>query len=159
MYLSNPGLWGPCYGYLSILICLCPCRVAARRWYAGYLCVLFSSLWVGPLSQTWLRDPVGTSRATSPLNDVTRFFKNAGRHNLDLVSFIRGRSFEEGSFLSFKPQHEASTWSEPSHAFKRSGESKEDVEKRHFCKLWWRFSFLGFEAFSHGVSSFGEDEV
>src|SRR3954467_10200738 len=81
MYLHNPGLWGPCYGYLSIRICLCPCRVAARRWYAGYLCVLFSSLWVGPLSQTWLRDPVGTSRATSPLNDVTRFFKNAGRHS------------------------------------------------------------------------------
>src|SRR3954470_13406693 len=67
MYFYNPGLWGPCYGYLSILICLCPCRVAARRWYAGYLCVLFSSLWVGPLSQTWLRDLVGTSRATSPL--------------------------------------------------------------------------------------------
>src|SRR3954469_24714660 len=80
MYLYNPGLWGPCYSYLSILICHCPCRVAARRWYAGYLCVLFSSLWVGPLSQTWLRDPVRTSRATSPLNDVTRFFKNAGRH-------------------------------------------------------------------------------
>src|SRR2546430_8551994 len=80
MYLCNPGLWGPCYGYLSILICLCPCRVAAWRWYTGYLCVLFSSLWVGPLSQTWLRDPVGTSRATSTLNDVTRFFKNAGRH-------------------------------------------------------------------------------
>ena len=78
---------------------------------------------------------------------------------LDLVSFTRGRSFEEGSFLSFKPQHEASTWSEPSHAFKRSGESKEDVEKRHLCKLWWRFSFLGFQAFSHGVSSIGEDEV
>src|SRR4051812_1364798 len=33
------------------------------------------------LSQTWLRDPVETSRATSPLNDVTRFFKNAGRHS------------------------------------------------------------------------------
>src|SRR3954469_8670495 len=45
------------------------------------LCVLFSSLWVGPLSQTWLRDPVGTSRATSPLNDVTRFFKKRGRHS------------------------------------------------------------------------------
>src|SRR3954466_5512232 len=80
MCLYNPGLWGPCHDYLSILICLCPCRVAARRWYAGYLCVLFSSLWVVPSSQTWLRDPVGTSRATSPLNDVTRFFKNAGRH-------------------------------------------------------------------------------
>src|SRR3954464_14122422 len=85
MYLYNPVLWGPCYGYLSILICLCPCRVAARRWYAGYLCVLFSSLWVGPLSQTWLRDPVGTSRATSPLNDVTRFFKNAGRHTYSCI--------------------------------------------------------------------------
>src|SRR4051812_43197732 len=89
MYLHNPGLWGPYYGYLSILICLCPCRVAARRWYAGYLCVLFSSLWVGPLSQTWLRDPVGISRATSPLNDITRFFKNAGRHRdcvwMDLI--------------------------------------------------------------------------
>src|SRR3954470_5370281 len=82
MYSYNPGLWGPCYGYLSILICLCPCRVAARRWYAGYLCVLFSSLWVGPLSQTWLRDPVGASRATSPLNDVTRFFKKCGSSQL-----------------------------------------------------------------------------
>src|SRR3954466_13415203 len=77
----TPVCGGPCCGYLSILICLCPCRVAARRWYAGYLCVLFSSLWVGPLSQTWLRDPVRTFRATSPLNDVTRFFKNAGRHS------------------------------------------------------------------------------
>src|SRR3954469_25146829 len=81
MYLYNPGLWGPCYGYLSIFICLCPCRVAARRWYAGYVSVVFSSLWVGPLSQTWTRGPVGTPRATSPLNDVTRFFKNAGLHS------------------------------------------------------------------------------
>src|SRR3954470_11798206 len=82
IYLYNPGLWGPCYGYLSIHICLCPCRVAARRWYAGCLCVLFSSLWVGPLSQMWSRDPVGTPRTTSPLNDVTRFFKKRGSSQL-----------------------------------------------------------------------------
>src|SRR4051812_8061844 len=88
MYFYNPGLWGPCYGYMSICICLCPCRVAARRWYAGYLCAIFSSLWVVPSSQTWLGDPVGASRATSPLNDVTRFFKNAGRHTNYLSVFI-----------------------------------------------------------------------
>src|SRR3954468_13998542 len=78
MYLYNPGLWGLCYGYLSILVCLCPCRVAARRWYDGCMCYLFSSLWVVPLSQTWLRDPFGASRATSPLNDVTCFLSERG---------------------------------------------------------------------------------
>src|SRR4051812_9932381 len=78
MYLYNPACGGLCYGYLSMLICLCPCRVAVRRWYAGCLCYLFSSLLVVPISQTWFRGPVRASRATSPLNDVTHFLSERG---------------------------------------------------------------------------------
>src|SRR4051812_20608603 len=55
------------------LICLCPCQVAIRRWYASLLYDLIQLLWFS-ISHAWFRDPVGDPRAKSPSNDIKRFF-------------------------------------------------------------------------------------
>src|SRR4051812_37824587 len=69
------------YGYLSFS----SVSVLAGLRQGGSMlvvCAIFSHHCGFFLSQTWLRDPVGVSRATSPSNDVTRFLSERGSSQL-----------------------------------------------------------------------------
>src|SRR2546430_14358138 len=86
-------LWLSVYSYLSLSLPGCGKEVVC------WLCVRSILIIVG---WTFISDvdtgPSWTPRATSPLNDVTRFFKNAGRHSGDPGSPSVDHRPAEGDF-------------------------------------------------------------